>query len=141
MDALQGVVDLARELTGARHAALAVVDGDDNIEGFVASGLTPEEERKLKSAPLGHGPLGSMRKDGLSVRIDDLESHNASFGFLPKHSEMKTLLGRPIWIAGALRGALYVTDRSGGDPFRDEDDEILVVLAGHAGRIIAERWY
>ena len=141
LDALQGVADLARELTDARHAALAVVDGEDNIEGFVASGLTAEQERKLKSAPLGHGPLGSMRKDGLSVRIDDLEAHNAAFGFPPRHPQMKTLLGRPIWVAGALRGALYVTDRSGGHPFRDEDDETLVILAGHAGRIIARRWY
>ena len=141
LDALQGVADLARELTDARHAALAVVDGEDNIEGFVASGLTAEQERKLKSAPLGHGPLGSMRKDGLSVRIDDLEAHNAAFGFPPRHPQMKTLLGRPIWVAGALRGALYVTDRAGGHPFRDEDDETLVILAGHAGRIIARRWY
>ena len=141
LDALQGVADLARELTDARHAALAIVDGEDNIEGFVASGLTVEQERKLKSAPLGHGLLGSMRKDGLSVRIDDLEAHNASFGFPPKHPEMKTLLGRPIWVAGALRGALYVTDRSGGDPFQDEDDETLAILAGHASRIIGGHWY
>ena len=54
---------------------------------------------------------------------------------------MKTPLGRPIWVAGALRGALYATDRSGGRPFRDEDDETIAILAGHAGRIIAERWY
>ena len=54
---------------------------------------------------------------------------------------MKTLLGRPIWVAGALRGALYVTDRSGGHPFRNEDGETLAILAGHAGRIIAGRWY
>ena len=62
LDALQGVAGLARELTDARHAALVVVDGEDNIEGFVASGLTVEQERKLKSAPLGHGRSAACAK-------------------------------------------------------------------------------
>ncbi len=75
------------------------------------------------------------------MRIDDLEAHNAAFGFPLRCPEMRTLLGRPIWVAGALRGALYVTDRSGGEPIRDEDDETLAMLTGHAGRIIAGRWY
>ncbi len=141
LDALQGLADLARELTDAHHAALAAVDGEDNIEGSVASGLTAEQERKQKSGMLGHGPLGSMRRDGLSVRIDDLEAHIAAFDFPPRHPEVMTLPGRPIWVARSLRGALHVTDRSGGDPFRDEDDETLAILAGHAGRIFAGRWY
>ena len=62
LDALQAVADLARELTDARHAALAVVDGEDNIEGFVVSGLTVEQERKLKSAPLSNWRRRSVRR-------------------------------------------------------------------------------
>ncbi|MGB2693869.1 MAG: GAF domain-containing protein [Dehalococcoidia bacterium] len=141
LDALQQVADLARDLTGARYGALAVTDQDDNIEGFVVSGMTAEEERKLKAAPLGHGPLGTMRKDGLAVRIDDLDQYKKSFGFPPRHPDMKTLLGMPIWVETLLRGALYVTDRSGGKPFRSSDEVILRVLARHAGHIIATRWY
>jgi two-component system, NarL family, sensor histidine kinase DevS len=141
IDALQQVVELARELTDARYAALAVTDGNYNVEGFVVSGLRPEEERKLKAAPLGHGPLGSMRKDGLTVRIDNLEAHAAAFGFPPRHPEMKTLLGLPIWVERDLRGALYVTDRSGGEPFLDDDEAALHILARHAAAVIATRWY
>lgn len=141
LDALQQVADLARELTGARYAALAVTDTEDNIEGFVVSGLSPAEERKLRAAPLGHGPLGTMRRDGLPVRIDDLSQHTKAFGFPPKHPEMKTLLGVPVWVATTLRGALYVTDRNGGKPFRASDEVVLQVLARHAGHIIATRWY
>jgi len=141
LDALQQVVDLARELTDARYAALAVTNGNDYVEGFVVSGLAPEEERKLKAAPQGHGPLGSMRKDGLAVRIDNLEEHAAAFGFPPKHPGMKTLLGLPIWVDRDLRGALYVTDRGGGQPFEDGDEAVLHVLARHAAAVIATRWY
>ncbi len=141
LDALQQVAYLARELTDARYAALVVIGGDDHVEGFVVSGLTPEEERKLKMAPLGHGPLGTMRQDGLPVRIDKLDDHARSFGFPPKHPEMKTLLGLPIWVAGSVRGALYVTDRDGDQPFRDDDQVALQILARHAGSVIANRWY
>jgi GAF domain-containing protein len=141
LDALEQVADIARDLTHARYAALVVVDERDSVEGFVVSGMATEEERKLKAAPQGHGPLGTMRKDGLAVRVDDLEGYEKAFGFPPKHPEMKTLLGVPIWAAGELHGALYVTDRDEGKPFRDDDEQMLRVLARHAGSIIAERWY
>jgi GAF domain-containing protein len=141
LDALQQVADLARELTEARYAALIVTDENDGVEGFVVSGLTPEEERRLKAAPGGHGPLGTMRRDGLAVRIDDLDRHRRSFGFPPRHPEMKTLLGVPVFVEGALRGALYATDRNGGRPFRDDDQTILTLLGAHASALIASRWY
>ena len=54
---------------------------------------------------------------------------------------MKTLLGVPVWAEGSVRGALYVTDRNGGRPFRDGDQQVLQVLARHASHIIATRWY
>lgn len=141
VDALEQVAGLARQLTKARYGALVVIDQKDNVEGFVVSGLTEEEERKLKAPPQGHGPLGTMRQDGLSVRIDDLGEYAASFGFPPQHPGMKTLLGVPIWTGGSVRGALYVTDRNGGRPFRDGDEVMLKVLARHAGTVIETSWY
>ena len=139
--ALQQVTDLARELTSARYSAIVVIDDDDNVEGFLVSGLTADQERKLKSAPLGHGALGTMRKDGLAVRIDDVSKHAKTFGFPPKHPAMKTLLGVPVDVNGRLCGALYVTDRDGGAPFQDRDETTLKVLARHAGGVIGASWY
>lgn len=141
LDALEQVAAMARGLTNARYAALVVTGEGDEVEGFVVDGLSPEEERKLKAAPRGHGPLGTMRQDGRSVRINDLGEYATSFGFPPKHPEMKTLLGVPVWVEGAVRGALYATDRNGGEPFRSDDEVMLQVLARHAGDIIASRWY
>ena len=141
LTSLQQVTDLARELTSARYSAIVVIDDDDNVEGFMVSGLSPEQERRLKSAPLGHGALGTMRKDGLPVRIDDVSEHARTFGFPPKHPAMKTLLGVTIDVDGHLRGALYVTDRDGGAPFQDRDETTLKVLARHAGSVIGASWY
>ena len=140
-EALQQVVDLARELTNARYAALGVSDENDMTEGFVTSGLSKAQLRGLKVPPQGHGPLGSLRSDGKPVRIDSLDEHPKAFGFPPKHPTMKTMLGVPIWANGEVRGSLYVTDRDGGNPFTDDDVAVLLTLARHAGTIVEREWY
>lgn len=140
-DALQIVVDLAREMTCARYGALAVSDEDDRTEGFVTSGLTKAQINRLKIPPQGHGPLGRLRSDRKPVRYDNLDVAENAFGFPPKHPEMKTLLGVPIIAHNDVRGSLYVTDRNGSEPFTDDDEAILLVLARHAGAIIEHDWY
>lgn len=140
-DSLQVVVDLAREMTNARYAALTVSDENDLTEGFVTSGLTKAQMRGLKVPPQGHGPLGTLRSDGRPVRIDDLDAHEKAFGFPPKHPTMKTMLGVAIWAEGEVRGSLYVTDRDGGNPFTDDDVIVLLTLARHAGLIVEHDWY
>ena len=140
-EALQPVVDLAREMTNARYAALSVSDEEDRTEGLVTSGLTRAQLRGLKVPPQGHGPLGSLRSDGKPVRIDNLDEHPASFGFPPHHPTMKSMLGVPIWAEGQVRGSLYVTDRDGGEPFTDDDVVILLTLARHASAVVEKQWY
>lgn len=141
LDALQHVVDLARDMTAAKYAALAITDEQNRTEGFVTSGLTRAQLRALKVPPQGHGPLGSLRTDGKPVYYSDLDSAANAFGFPPKHPTMKTMLGVPIWAHGEVRGSLYVTDRNGSEPFRLDDEQILLVLARHATNIMERDWY
>lgn len=141
LDALQPVTDLAREMTHARYAALAVTDDRDRTEGFLTSGLTREELRGLRAPPQAHGPLGTLRGDGKPVRIDNLADHEKSFGFPPRHPPMKSLMGVPLWAHQQVRGSLYVTDKFGSQPFDDDDQAILLVLARHASQIIENDWY
>ncbi|MEZ4553252.1 MAG: GAF domain-containing protein [Dehalococcoidia bacterium] len=140
-EALQIVVDIARGETKARYAALAVTDEHDRTQGFVTSGMTADELRGLRVPPQGHGPLGSLRADGRPVRYDDVSNARRSFGFPPKHPKMRSLLGVPVWAQGSVRGSLYVTDRSDGKPFDDDDERLMVMLAEHASRVIEREWY
>jgi GAF domain-containing protein len=141
LDALQHVADVAREMTRATYSALAVTGKDDYVEGFVVSGMDEAALRALKGPPQGHGPLGSMRQDGLAIHLADVGEHAKAFGFPPKHPEMKELLGLPVFSDGQIRGALYVTDRRRGGAFGDDDRQALRVLAHHAGLIIGASWY
>lgn len=142
IEALQHVVDVARELTDGTYGALAVTGETDYVEGFVVSGMDERALAALKGPPQGHGPLGSMRQDGLPVYLTDVGDHARAFGFPPKHPDMKELLGLPIFCGGAVRGALYVTDcKRQQAPFTPDDRAVLSALAHHAGLIIAASWY
>lgn len=139
--ALQIVVDLARELTGARYGALAVTDRTDRVEGFVVSGLESAELLRLRTPPQGHGPLGSLREDGRPVHFQDVQQHAKAFGFPSHHPEMRALVGVAIWVGGEVRGALYATDRLDGLDFDRDDERLLTTLAAHASAVIGTEWY
>lgn len=141
LDRLQQIVDVARELTAAKYAAMAITDENDRTEGFITSGLTREQLRGLKVPPQAHGPLGTLRQDGRPVRYDDVRDARNAFGFPPRHPEMISMLGVPVWSRGEVRGSLYVTDRNGSEPFRDEDEQILLVLARYASMVVENEWY
>ena len=140
-DALQHVCDVAREMTNATYAALAVTGPTDYVEGFIVSGMDEKELAMLKGPPQGHGPLGNMRQDGLPVHLTDVSEHARAFGFPPKHPGMKELMGLPIFCGSEVRGALYVTDRKGGRMFDARDQQVLQVLSHHAALIIDRSWY
>jgi GAF domain-containing protein len=141
LDALQHVADVAREMTNATFSALAITGTNDYVEGFVVSGMSTQDLARLKGPPQGHGPLGSMRQDGLPVHLTDVSEHERAFGFPPRHPPMKELLGLPVFCGADIRGALYVTDRKGRGQFGDDDRTVLKVLAHHAGLIIDATWY
>ncbi len=138
---LQAVVDLARELTRAHYAALAVTDRHDRTQGFFVSGLDPAILRALKGPPQGHGPLGSLREDGRPVRYENVEQARKAFGFPPRHPAMKKLLGIALWVGTDVRGSIYVTDREDGEQFDDEDERTLLTLGHHASTVIERRWF
>jgi len=141
LDKLQAAADLAREITRARYSALAVTDEFDRTQGFVTAGLTNKELAGLRTPPQAHGPLGALRADGRPVRIADIRDHARHFGFPSHHPEMISLLGVPLWSRGNVRGSLYVTDRADGQPFDDDDEVVLLVVARYASQVIERDWY
>ena len=48
---LQGVIDGARSLTGARYGALLILDDEGRMQDLVTSGMTPEERGRLGPCP------------------------------------------------------------------------------------------
>ena len=129
---LQRVVELSREVTGARYGALAMLNDDGKIAEFLTSGLSREERGRIGRLPEGEGLLGAVIRAGETLRVDRITEHPLSVGFPPHHPAMTSFIGLPIVYEGRILGDLYLTDKNGGEPFTRRDEETLRTFAAHA---------
>jgi signal transduction histidine kinase len=137
-DVLSRVLECARELTGARYGAIGVLDRDRReLEQFLTSGMDETARELIGDLPRGRGVLGALIDAPQPLRLDDVGSHPHSYGFPQGHPPMTTFLGMPITVSGEAWGNLYLTDKHGGEPFTDADEEALQMLARWAGVAVA----
>jgi signal transduction histidine kinase len=130
---LQRMVEAAAALTGARYAALGVVDPTGVfLERFVTTGIDQETRTLIGDLPHGRGILGVLIRDATPLRLHDLHEDPRSVGFPPGHPEMRTFLGVPVILRGIAFGNLYLTEKDGGVDFTDEDEEAVTLLAAQA---------
>ena len=130
---LQQIVDSAREVVGARYAALGVLGPDrQSLSQFVTSGLSAVERERIGELPRGRGLLGLVIREPKPIRSADINRHPQGYGFPPHHPPMKSFLGVPIRSRGEVFGNLYLTEKIGAEEFDREDEAITVLLAAHA---------
>ena len=128
------VLDAARDLTGAKYAALGVLNEDKSgLERFVNSGIDEETRREIGPLPRGRGVLGELIRKPRPLRLADVSAHPRSYGFPPAHPEMRTFLGTPVLVRGEAWGNLYLTEKEGGGEFDETDEQLVVVLAAWSG--------
>jgi signal transduction histidine kinase len=130
---LQLIVDGVRELVGAQYAAVGIVDASGRIERFITSGISDALRGAIGPLPEGHGLLGTIIRDGVTLRIPDISKHPDSYGFPPEHPPMHSLLGVPIRVGRATVGNFYLTEKQGAAEFSDSDEELVEMFALHAG--------
>ena len=129
---LQRVVDIARELIGARYAALSVLGPSGEITRFITSGVSAEEREAIGDVPSGKGLLGVLLHEGDSLRLETISGDPRSASFPPSHPHMTSLLGVPLIFRSRIIGNLYLTDKIGERGFSDHDEELVRLLATQA---------
>jgi signal transduction histidine kinase len=130
---LQRLVEAAAELTGARYAALGVIDrSGSELERFLTTGMDAETHAAIGELPRGRGILGVLISDDAPLRLHNLGEDSRSVGFPANHPPMSTFLGVPIHLRGVAYGNLYLTEKAGGDDFTEEDEELVGLLASQA---------
>ncbi|MFI5615116.1 GAF domain-containing protein [Amycolatopsis sp. NPDC051903] len=132
---LRRIVDAARELIGARYAALGVIGSDGRLMEFVHDGMPPDVVARVGHLPEGKGLLGALIEDPRTIRLTRLQDDPRSIGFPAGHPQMESFLGVPIRVRGAVFGNLYFTDRDRGR-FTAEDEQLALALAAAAGSAI-----
>ena len=118
---LQKLIETAAALTGARYAALGVIDETgDELERFLTTGIDAELHAAIGELPRGRGILGVLIKDAETLLLESIADDPRSVGFPPHHPPMRGFLGVPILLRGRAYGNLYLTEKAGG-PFTAED--------------------
>jgi signal transduction histidine kinase len=132
-DVLQRLVDRARELAGARYAALGIPDGDGGFSRFLVAGMSDELVAALGPLPRTHGMLGAMLETAAPFRTEDIHADPRFRGWWPgRHPDMRSFLGVPIVASGSVIGAFYLTEKEGAESFSAADQELIELLAAHA---------
>ena len=130
---LQRLVHSARELAGAKYAALGIPDGEGAFASFITSGMSDELIEAMGPLPRTHGMLGAMLESAEPHLTDDITQDPRFRGWWPSaHPMMRSFLGVPIVTRGEVLGAVYLTEKEDGSMFSSADQKLIELLAAHA---------
>jgi signal transduction histidine kinase len=130
---LDRLLETAADLTGARYAALGVLDSDRvELARFITRGIDDETHRAIGDLPRGRGILGVLIREPKPLRLEDVTVDPRSYGFPINHPPMHTFLGVPVIIRGEAWGNLYLTEKAGGEQFDEADEAAVTVLSDWA---------
>jgi signal transduction histidine kinase len=132
---LQHVAEAARELVGARYAALGIIAPGGGLSEFVHVGMPDDAVGRIGHLPQGKGLLGALIDDPRPIRLRRIADDARSSGFPPGHPPMESFLGVPIEIRGTVFGNLYLSESDKGE-FSLEDEELTRALAATAAAAI-----
>jgi signal transduction histidine kinase len=132
-EVLQRLVDRARELAGARYAALGIPDGAGGFRRFLVAGMSDDLIAAMGPLPRTHGMLGAILESNEPYRTEDIHGDPRFRGWWPRqHPDMRSFLGVPIVAQKKIIGAFYLTEKEGAPAFDAADEEVIGLLAAHA---------
>lgn len=126
---LRQIPEAARDLVGARYAALGVVGPDGSLTELVTVGVEDGADSRVGRLPHGDGVLGLLVTDPRPSRRTDLTTYQRPTGHPPAGSS----LGVPVRVRDEVFGTLYLSEKESGGPFTVEDEELVLALASAAG--------
>src|SRR5271166_3595172 len=91
---LDRILETAREITGARYAAVGILnERHDGLERFLATGVDEATRAAIGELPRGRGVLGALIENPQPLRLTDVGRHPRSYGFPVGHPPMRGFLG------------------------------------------------
>jgi signal transduction histidine kinase len=132
---LRRIAEAARELAGARYAALGVLAPEGGLAEFVHVGMGDEPATRIGHLPEGKGLLGALIEDPQPIRLARIADDPRSCGFPPDHPPMTSFLGVPIRVRDEVFGNLYLAESLRGQ-FTPDDEELIKALAATAATVI-----
>ena len=138
---LQGVLDSACSLTGARYGVLTLLDETGQTADFLSSGMTAQEAQGLWDLPDALRLFEHLGNIPEPLRLPDLIGHIRAFNLpeppLPGGATGKVpFLAAPILHGGERVGNIFLAVTGTGQEFTSEDIETLVMFSCQAALVI-----
>ena len=129
---LPGVCAAVGDLFGASYTTLGILDlASNTVRHFVTCGT--EEEDWIKPGDTLTGVLGAVVTEGRALRCDEPGDAPGALQFPPGHPPVQAFLAVPITTPAHVYGWICLV-RSEGGVFTQEDEDLVMVLAGKVGR-------
>ena len=93
---LNEIAAAARALTGARYAIIVAIDDAGQIEDYVMSGLSRDEERQLSEWPEHMEFFEQLRDLEDPLRVADMPAYIRALGFSGQPMSIRTFQGAPM---------------------------------------------
>ncbi len=133
---LESVCRGARDLIGAKYAVLAVREKGDSSSIFsTTSGLEPAVTAALPPVRIDDGALGVVQRERRPRRFALLNGDPRAIGLPTGFPPMRSSLIAPITSVEKIYGWICLAEKLGDEAFSDDDEGLLVALAGQVGRI------
>ena len=129
---LQHIVGAAQSLLSAEYVALAVPNADGTLDAFVHTGFSAETQQQLPDHPAHSGLLGDVLNSPHPVRIQSIKNDPRHTTFPKHHPDMTSFLGIPIKAGTNILGNLYLSNKTSGSFFSNDDQQLAEMLAAHA---------
>ena len=129
---LRVILDAARDLAGARYAAIGVPDGAGGFGLFLTAGVDAETWARIGTLPRTHGLLGALLASTRTIRLADIRTDARFVGWPRAHPDMGSFLGVPIVAGGEVLAELFLAEKADGGEFTDADQALIETLAAHA---------
>lgn len=133
---LDRIVASSCALTGAEYGALGVLGQDGTLIDLVTRGVGLDTREAIGGLPHGRGILRLLIDRPEPIRLARIQDHPAAHGIPDNHPPMTTFLGVPVRVRGTVFGNLYLTEKAGRAEFTEQDEHLVLALAGAAGTVI-----
>ena len=139
---LQGVLDSARSLTGARYGVLTLMDDSGDLQDLLFSGMTEEQGLQFDDIPGGVQLFQYLRSLSQPLRIPDLLGYVRSLGLPDLEPPIAIgpelpFMATPVLHRGERVGNFFLAKTEPGNEFSQEDEETLMMFASQAAMVVS----
>jgi signal transduction histidine kinase/DNA-binding response OmpR family regulator len=127
---LEKFCDAARDIVGAEHARVGVLNGQESqLRYFFHSDSDAADGANNDAPQPDEGVLGTLIDERRPLRLGEQDGSLKTAHLPAPDAGARSFLGAPIFHSGHVFGWLYLVDKIGAEEFTEADERLAVTLS------------